>query len=101
MSMIEQAFVKAKELRNRVFETIDAFRPKILIKKPLTEYALFKQEIITGEGITGLLEKIRKRIKEIRIGGEATTTTKETSESQAKSMVSRIMKEDKKVGIHY
>lgn len=55
-----------RQTSNRVLATIDAFRPKILFKKPLTELRLLKGEaIISGEGLGSIIERIQSRIEEI------------------------------------
>ena len=103
MSMVEQAIVKAKELKHRVFETIDAFRPKILIKKPLTQLKPFQGEVLEGQGLSTIVERIQERIQQLRsgmglgLGGEVSSAPVTTP--SVEPMI--IHKESKKKGIHY
>ena len=105
MSMVEEAINKVKEIKVRVLSTIDAFRPKILIKKPLTEIKILGEEHLAGEGIGTFMNKIRYRIESIRRGigafGEETTTETISAPSVTSQVTQVLETKKKKVAIHY
>lgn len=66
---IEAVREQIRNVRNRVLNTIDAFRPKIIFKEPLTEL-LPQAERVSAEA---LLERLQRRVEQLRsgIGGQA------------------------------
>ena len=62
---IEAVRRQIREVRSRVLSTIDAFRPRILIKEPLS--TLLPQAEV-GVNAEALLERIQNRIQELRMG---------------------------------
>ncbi len=116
MSMVQEAISQAKALKERVVEAIDAFRPKILIKEPLTEISPLKKlglgESLSGEGI---IEALRTRIESIRerlrlglfretVSG-ASVSCRENVQTQPIGTYPKIIEEKKNKkevkGIHY
>jgi len=68
--MVQEAITQAKALKERVIETIDAFRPKILIKEPLSQISPLKKlgigtELFEGQGL-GIVQNLRNRIEMVR-----------------------------------
>ena len=101
MSMVEKAVTQAKEIKNRVINTIDAFRPKILIKKPLTEFKILGESEFGGD--FSLVERIRARIEEIRqsVAGEVGPIDEEFMSPETSDVSGQTYVMKKRRGIHY
>jgi len=120
MSMVQEALTQAKALKERVIETIDAFRPKILIKEPLSQISPLKKlgigtEIFEGQGIgMNMIQNLRNRIEMIRehmkLGLFKESVSSACVEEVSTEPVGAIptitetetkKKEEEQVGIHY
>jgi len=103
MSMIEEAMVKAKEIKTRILNTIDAFRPKLLIKKPLTELGPLAGESISGEGVGTLISKLQNRIQMIRenIGVFKEEVPSVEAPSVSPQVTEIVKSKGKRTAIHY
>ena len=118
MSMVQEAVTQARALKERVLETIDAFRPKILIKEPLSQISPLKKlgigtEVVEGQGL-GLIENLRNRIENVRermrlglFRESVSGACVEEMGTQPVGVVPTITEtpkkkeEEKEVGIHY
>lgn len=50
----------------RVASTIDAFRPKILFKRNLTELPIVQKGVLEATGLENILENIQNRIQAVK-----------------------------------
>ena len=91
---IEAVREQLKQVRTRVLTTIDAFRPKLIIKEPLT--GILPGQVQGRINAEALLERIQNRIQELKTGIGLQTTGE-----SVKPMEIVEHKEKKKTGFLY
>ena len=90
-NLIQTVKETAHKTIQRVAATIDAFRPKILFKKSLTELPIVQKGVLETTGIENIIENIQTRIQTLREkvagGTQAPAPSPAPSQGKASSLV--------------
>ena len=105
MNLLREVTATARQTVNRALSVIDAMRPKILIKKPLSELMPMQGEAIISGELGGVVERLMSRIEEIRSVARSSVAPSPapavSGEAEKEVHGLQIVKDKKKEGFIY